>query len=306
MMSEISSKKYSPKVLFIVVCAVGVLTGSLFFFARSAETTLPLFVEFVSIPEGLVVIGRIPAMEAQIRGPSGILKSLKETTLSHGIALASAEPGRLHVKIAPETVKAPQGTSVLEVHPSSFFVRIDKRVEKSLPVAPHLKNKPVTGHVVSTVTPSPSKIRLSGPASVLEKITEIRTTPIDLAGMMETTQKRVALNLDHSPHVRPVGESLIEITIEVEEKIVETSLLARVEGTGTDRKFEIKPDRIALVLRGPENTLKTLVQGNGLRVHVDLHGLDPGIHLRRAVIEPPLNTSLLDAKPERFTVEIYE
>ena len=141
---------------------------------------------------------------------------------------------------------------------------------------------------------------------MLEKITEIRTTPIDLTGLMETIQKRVALNLDNSPHVRPVGESLIEITIEIEEKVVEVSILAPVEGTGTNSRYEITPDRITLVLRGPENTLKTLVQGNNIRVHIDLQGLEPGTHLRRAVIEPPLNTSLLDAKPERFTVQIHE
>jgi YbbR domain-containing protein len=306
MMSQIPSKKYSRKVVLIVLGTVAVLSGSLYFFAKNAETTLPFFLEFVDIPEGLVIIDRVPTMEACIKGPNGILNTLKETTLNHDFPLTSAEPGRLQVKISPETVDTPKGTSVLEINPSSFFVRIDKRAEKSVPVVPHLENKPVIGHVVSTVTPAPSTVRLSGPASVLEKITEIQTTPIDLSGLMETTQKSVALNLDNSPHVQPLGDGLIEMTIEVEEKIVETSTLAPVSGTGTNHRYDITPDRITLVLRGPENTLKTLVNGNNIRVHIDLQGLEPGTHIRRATIEPPLNTSVVEAKPERFTVQLHK
>ena len=306
MMSQIPSRKYSHKVVFIVVGSVGILAGILLFFVKNAETTLPFFVEFVNVPEGLVIIDRVPVMEARIKGPNGILSTLKETTLNHGFPLSSAEPGRLHVKLSPENVDAPKGTSVLEINPSSFFVRIDKRAEKLVPVVPHLENDPVIGHVVSTVTPDPSMVRLSGPASVLEKIMEIKTTPINLSGLMETAQKTVALHLDNSLHVRPLGDGLIEITIEVEEKIIETSVLAPVSGTGTNHRYGITPDRITLVLRGPENTLKTLAKGNNMRVHINLEGLEPGIHVRRAIIEPPLNTSVVEAKPERFTVQLHK
>jgi YbbR domain-containing protein len=306
MTTEMPTKKPPRRVLLIVVFAVIGLAGGLLFFGRSGQITVPLFVEFGGMPEGLLVVGHIPVMEARITGPSGLVRNLKDTKLRHSILLTSAKPGELHLKISPDMIKAPQGTSVLEVHPTSFFVRLDNRVEKVVPVVADLQNEPVAGYEVSAVTPSPSRIRLAGPASILEEITAVRTTPVDLTGLTESIQKRVALNLNHSPHVQPVDQSLIEIEVEVKEKVVEVSLSAHVKGTGTDYRCVIRPDKIELVLRGPENTLKDVVQGNGLRIHVDLHGLEPGTYLRRAVIEPPLNTSLVEAEPEEFTVEISE
>jgi hypothetical protein len=43
-----------------------------------------------------------------------------------------------------------------------------------------------------------------------------------------------------------------------------------------------------------------------MQVHVDLKGLKPGTYVRHAVIEPPLDTTLVEAKPEIFTVKVYE
>jgi len=305
-MPDTPPKKPYRKILVVVVFCVIVLAGGVLFFGRSAEITLPLSVEFADMSEQLVVVGQIPAMEARIVGPSGLLKAIKDTKLSHRISLGSVEPGKLHLKISPDMIKAPQGTSVLEIHPDSLFVRIDNRIEKLVPVVPDLQNEPVPGYEISAVTASPSTIRLSGPASLLEEITAVRTTPVDLAGLTEKTQKRVALNLNHSPHVQPIGESLIEIAIDIKEKIIQVALTAHVKGIGTSHSYMIRPDHIELVLRGPENTLKNIAQNNGIRIHVDLQGLDPGRHVRRAVIEPPLNTSLVEAKPEEFAVEIFK
>lgn len=305
-MPETPPKTPSRRVLLGLGFAVIVLAGGLLFFGKSAEITLPLTVEFADMSEALVVVGDVPTMEARIKGPSGLLKSLQDAKLSHRISLASAEPGELHIRISPETVKAPQGTSVQGVDPAFFFVRIDNRIEKLVPVVPDLQNEPVAGYEVSAVTASPSTIRLSGPASMLEAITAVRTTPVDLAGMTEKTQKRVALNLNHSPHVQPVDESLIEITIDIKEKIVQASVTAPVKGRGTSYGYAISPDHIELVLRGPENTLKEIALGNSIPIYVNLQGVKPGKYLRRAVIEPPLNTSLVEAKPEEFNVEVFE
>lgn len=290
----------------IVFLAVAILAAGLFFFARSAEMTVPLVINFTSLPEHLVVVGRIPVVEVRLKGPVALIKGLEVASLNHQIPLPSVKPGRLHVKIPPDTVHAPQGTSVRDVSPASFFVRIDTCVEKLVPVLPDLNHEAVTGFEVSTVTVSPPRIRLTGPHSVLEKITAVRTTPIDLTGLTETMRKKVALNLNHSPNVRPVDETLIEVTVQVKEKIVEVSLSVHVAAIGTDLKYAISPERIKILLRGPQNTLKTLSAEKNIRVYVDLEGLKPGTYSRHAVIEPPLDTSLVEAEPEIFVVKIFK
>ncbi|RLI68012.1 MAG: hypothetical protein DRP02_13450 [Candidatus Gerdarchaeota archaeon] len=166
-------------------------------------------------------------------------------------------------------------------------------------------NEPAPGYIVSSVTASPSTIRLMGAASILDTISAVRTTPVDLVGLTEPSKRSVALNLNDSPDVQPVKEGLVEINIEIEEKIIEQMIQSQVLGTGTNYKYEIRPEKIELLLKGPEKTLKKLMQDDGIDVRVDLEGLKPGIYLRHAIIEPPLDITLLEAKPETFMIEIF-
>jgi YbbR domain-containing protein len=282
------------------------IAGGLLFYGRDREMTVALSVRFKGIPPELLVMGNPPVLEARVRGTSRLLKGLKDSLPTHEIGLALAKPGPLFIKISEETIKMPQGVSVLEVDPASFTIGIESRMEKWVPVIPDLNNDPAPGYVVSAVAASPSSIQLTGPASMLEKISAVRTTPVDVAGLTESAKKRVALNLNHNPHVQALGDRLVEVEIAVEEKIIDKQIKTQVQATGTHYRWEIRPRQVELLLRGPENTIENLVQGQGMQVHVDLKGLKPGTYVRHAVIEPPLDTTLVEAKPEVFTVKVYE
>ena len=304
----ITAPKRRPYKLFLAIAAslILLLAGGLLLSGRHHEITLAIPVTFTSIPDELLVVRNAPVLEARLRGPSRLLNSLKDLPPCHQIDLASAKPGSLFVKILPETIKVPRRVSLLKVRPTSFTISIEERMEKLVPVEPDLNNGPAPGYIVSKVMASPSMIRLTGPASVLEKISGVRTTPIDLAGLIEPTKKKVALNLNHNPYVQPVDDSLVEVQIVIKEKIIEKRMDIDVQAKGTNYRYEVTPNQIELLLRGPVNTIKTLDQGNGIQVYVDLNGIKPGTYLRPAVIEPPLNTTLVETKPEVFTVEVFE
>lgn len=305
-MTDAETRRRSHRAFVTIAVLVLLIAGGLLFYGRNHKGTLAMSVRFTGISDELLVVGPNPVLEVCVKGPAGALKGLKGSKLTHEIDLASAKPGRLFIKISPETIKAPQGISVLEVDPTSFTIDIDRRMEKSVPIVPDLNNDPAPGYVVSTVVASPSSIKLSGPASMLEKISGVRTTPIELAGLTERTRKSVALNLNHSPYVQPVENSPVEVEIMVEERIIEKWIETLVHTTGTGHTCHIRPERIQLLLRGPENTIRELVQGSGIHVRVDVKALDPGTYVRHAVIVPPLNTTLVEAKPELFTVEVLD
>ncbi len=281
--------------------------AALLFFFRTEEVVLPVPVRVTGIARELVVVGDPPVLEARLKGRSWVLKGLKELQLTYEIHLASAEPGPLLIKVSPEMIKLPKGgVSVLQIRPASFTLSIDKRMEKLVRIEPELRNDPAPGFTISKVVALPSTIKLTGPARALEKLSVVNTTPVDLSGLTEPIKKKVALNLNSSPNIRPTGDSLVEVEIVVQEKIAETWMDIGVQVKGTKYTYEITPDRIQLLIRGPENTIKKLAQGNGIRAYLNLKGLGPGMHVHPAVIEPPLNTTMLEAKPEVFTVELFE
>ena len=306
-MTSVELKKRPRKFLLAAVpTLLLLLVAALLYFSRDQEATLALPVRFTGISDELLVVGKAPVLDVRLRGGSRLVNSLKDLELIHKIDLASAKPGTILVKVAPETIQLPSRVSVLEVHPASFAVSIDKRGQKLMPIEPDLQNDPAAGHIVSRVVTSPSAIKLTGPSKVLEGLSAVRTTPVDLAGLTESTKKKVALNLNHSPSVSPVEDSLIEVEIVIEEDVTETWMDIRVQGTSTKYRYEITPEQIRLLLKGPVNTLKKLAQGNAIRVYVDLKGIKPGTYIHPAVIEPPLNITLLQAKPDVFTVHVFE
>jgi YbbR domain-containing protein len=281
--------------------------GALLYFTTDDEIILPISVRFEHVPDDLIALhGGASVLEAVLEGPSGALKGVKDSRLSYDVDLSAATPGPLVVKISPDKIEVPRRVSVIKIEPSSFTVTIDNRMEKLVPVVPDLNEDPAPGYIISRVVAEPSLVQLSGPMSVLEEMSAVRTTPINVGGLTETTKKEVALNLNHDPHLQAIGKNLVAVEIVVEQKIVEKQLNMPVHAVPENLKYVITPDRIELLLRGPANTLRNLPQDNGVQVHVDLAGLKPGTYVRPATIEPPLDTTLVEAKPEVFTVEILK
>jgi YbbR domain-containing protein len=203
-------------------------------------------------------------------------------------------------------IKIPRGVTVVAIEPSRLTVMIDRRAQKNVPVVPNLNEDPAQSYVIARVETSPSTVELAGPATILEEISAVRTTPIDVAGLTETTKKSVALDLNHQPHIRAMGDGLVEVEIVVEPKMDEKWMNLAVKATGGDKASIISPDRIEILLRGPVNDLRDLTEKNGVEAYVDLTDLKPGTYVRPVVIKPPLNITLVEAKPEVFTVKVLK
>jgi YbbR domain-containing protein len=287
--------------MLLLLLGIGLL-----FSEKQDQVTMAIPVRLEHIPQDLIPVCNIPVLEARLKGPSRALKGLKGSELSYKIDLSTAKPGPLFIKISPEMIKVPWRVSVLGIDPASFTITIEKRMEKIVPIVADLNKDPTSGYVVSRVVATPSMARLTGPMSVLNKMSAVRTTPVDVKGLTETIKKKVALNLNHDSHVQAIGDSLVEVEITIEEKMVEEWLDIAVQVRGGNYRHVIRPDRIKILLRGPMNTLRKLTQDNGVHVYVDLEGLGPGTYVRPAVIKPPLNTTLVEAKPKVFTVKLLE
>jgi YbbR domain-containing protein len=293
-------------VLLIFATLVLLLGVGLLFLEDQDQVTLAIPVRLEHVPHDLIAMRNIPMLEARLKGPSSVIRALKGSELSYKIDLSEAKPGPLLIKVSPEMIKVPWRVSVLEIDPVSFTITIDEQMEKIVPVVADLNKDPAPGYIISSLVVTPSMVRLIGPMSVLHEISAVRTTPVDVEGLTETIKKKVALNLSHNPHVQAIDDGLVEVEIVVKEKIVEKWLDIAIQVTGDNYRYVITPDRIQILLRGPMNTLRKLTQDDGVQVYVDIEGLKPGTYVRRAVIKPPLNTTLVEAKPEVFTVKLLE
>ena len=150
----------------------------------------------------------------------------------------------------------------------------------------------------------PLSIHLRGPEQILNPIEEILTKPIDIKGLSASLKKEIALDLPENIEV-VAHSGIILAEVVIEEKIVIKNITdIIVIGKGSTYDYSIKPAIIDIEVKGPENIIEKLLKETGVKVYVDLKGLNPGVYIRRATIPLPVKTTLIRVKPEIFTVKI--
>lgn len=90
---------------------------------EKAEVTLPVAVEFYSIPAGLEVVSARPnRVDVLVQGLGSTLRRLTGEELRAEVSLAGAARGESALRLLPEHVRGPRGVTVLRVSPSRVRV----------------------------------------------------------------------------------------------------------------------------------------------------------------------------------------
>lgn len=280
----------------------------LFFFGACAppqESQVLIPVQLENIPDGLSVSGLSdPVVEVRIRGSETALHSFAEMKPVYRMDLSAAENGVQSLPVEPRDIPVVKGMAVLETDPAFITLTVEKETFKTVPVAVSVTGNPASGYRLTGAEASPRQIELAGPETLVIPIKEAVAKPIDIGGRTEPFRKAIALDLPE--YVRVVHQNgMIAGDIRIEPNIVERKIgNIRVTGKGTSYGFEINPPTLEISVRGPENQLKVLGTAGDLKVYVDLTALKPGVYVRRATIALPVHLSLVDVKPELFTVKI--
>jgi YbbR domain-containing protein len=145
---------------------------------------------------------------------------------------------------------------------------------------------------------------LKGPKQLIDEIQYISTAAIDVTGVSESFKKEVPLVLIENVQIAPASSPIVA-QIVVEELIITKTLKdIAVQGKDTSLAFQISPPLITLQVKGPANALSTLASKNDFNVYIKLADLQPGVFVRRATIELPVEITLIDVEPKIFTVTI--
>lgn len=269
------------------------------------ETDIFIPVDPRQVPRGLTATD-LPSkgIEVRVRGPKSVIETLSKLELRYKLDLAGAKIGVKVIPIKEDQIPLPKEISIVSAHPSILRVRIEREINKQLPVIISFSGKPASGFFVSDAIAQPPSVIIRGPEHVLVPIEKAPTKPIDVEGLTESFKKPIALDLPEGLEiVAPSGEILGQILIS--EKIVTRKFQdIPVEGKNTPYVFSITPPAIEIEIKGPVDILERLQVEKGIRVVVDLKDLKPGVYVRRAAITLPSRVALVVVNPEIFTVRI--
>jgi YbbR domain-containing protein len=222
---------------------------------RSVEVQFP--VEYRTADD-IELIGPAPStITVTIAGPWASVRSYDPAKLVPvRVDLRDAGPGSVRRRIEETDVSAPGGMTVVGINPNQLDITLDRKVERQIPVTVDTGgDHPAFGFEVSSATAEPDRVRVVGPATVMQTIEAIYTRPIELAGREEGFTEEVELR----PPVAGVRlrDKLVTVNVEIREEVVTRTVTVPVRARelppGTELTME--PDNVKIELRGPRRAL---------------------------------------------------
>jgi diadenylate cyclase len=201
-------------VSFLLVCILWIFIGG----QPRAEIWMTIPLEFRKMPPNMEIVGDLMnRVEVGIRGPRTLISSVTADQLKAHVDLSQTMAGVNHIRITPENIRAPLGTEVTKVAPSSVRVRLEEIKARSVPVKAQLVGKLPRPFRLKGVTVEPPEIVLQGPATNLKKVHEIFTEPVDLGEVKDDTPISVPLDFNlHQLRLAPDQPSQVTVYLRLE------------------------------------------------------------------------------------------
>jgi YbbR domain-containing protein len=174
------------------------LSLTLWFYVTSTgktELTLSIPIEIRNIPAGMIVVGDvIGSIDVRMQGQERVLRDGAFVKKAVAVLdLSTAREGENAVRISPDDIKRPGGTTVTHLSQSEVSVRLERLVRKSLRLKPVLLGIPASGYRLAGTSVIPSRIMMEGPESVMKMISIMETMPINIqkANQSVTVEPRI-------------------------------------------------------------------------------------------------------------------
>ncbi|HBJ96467.1 MAG TPA: hypothetical protein DDZ11_08620 [Lentisphaeria bacterium] len=190
-------------------------------------------------------------------------------------------PYKLH--LTPDNVQKPffLSAKVESVHPDNIEINFDVQKTKTVKIAPVFDSKkPLPeGYAIQKITLTPSEIRVTGPAAILENLETLQTRPIPLDGIVQSFDYNAAITVS-APGVK-LSQDTVFAQINIERSVItqEFPLLPlRVLDDKIPNGYEfLSGDRVSVTLSGAKTALAKL-KPEDVKPYIDISHLVPGIY----------------------------
>lgn len=118
------------------------------------------------------------------------------------------------VKVRRRASAVSGGSLEIALKPSSVKLVLERRVVKRVTVRPVFDGAPELGYERATYQVTPSKVEISGPRSLVDKVGEVSTEDVELDGLSEDASLRLGL-LAPSNLVRLSGADKVRVDVAI-------------------------------------------------------------------------------------------
>ena len=211
--------------------------------------------ERINVPLNLIIASNAQItnttqqdVQIEISGDKRKIDQINRGDLSATYDLTDVAPGDWVITLSPDkmSVPLPQGVRVEEIVPGRIPVKIEVLAERELEVKPQTVGDVVSGYEVYQTTVLPPRVRVRGPASIVNALDNVITEKVDLAGRREDfTARQLQVN---SPDQAAILNTVVDVFFRIGERRTERPMTIPVSGI---------PGRyVSFVIYGPRTAVQ--------------------------------------------------
>jgi hypothetical protein len=158
-------------------------------------------------------------VSVRLRGRATELRTLSSQNLEVTVDLSWAQQaGEATITLRPQAIAVPPDVEVVSIDPTKVRFRVEQVRQRIVPIRPFLIGAPPTGYLAGEPTLFPDHALVSGPSSLIQKISEVATERIIMTGRTDTFVQNVAPVSDSSL-VRVIDPLTVQVTVPVTAEI---------------------------------------------------------------------------------------
>jgi len=257
-----------------------------------------------SVANGYMVKGKsFRYIEAKLRGPRVLMGDYTERPLEAKIYIPSGQTGELEIAFEAKFIRGWDDRIKITPRDSYISVFVDEKVSRTVPIREVLQGAPAEGYFIEKVILAPDKVKLSGTKSDMNKLVDVVTEPIDIAGINQTKTVETHI-VTQGLQIEDDTDNLVKVTLQVgDSKVNKRFASIPVRIVGSSYQATTKPKNVSIVIQGTPGILN-FVNPSDLRAFVETTDLAPGRHEREIQVKIPPDTVLIETVPDKAVVEI--
>ncbi len=292
--------------LICCLLAIGVYFAVGFFQRNTKTYTSEL--EIVKLKDFLTISNPIPdTIKITVKDKTSILEKITDKDFNVRLDLSDIDTSKeTKVKLKwniPKTMTS--FFSSIKIEPEELDIKVEKRIEKNVKVDLVRYGDPAKGFLIKKITIDPESIRVQGPKSLLENLTNIKTETINIEGIKESFGRQLIV-VPESPRIKSLGKVYVffEIIQDTEEKILKFQSL---NFENLKDQFKASINRIIILkIEGPKMEIAAIDQNN-INLYVDCSNIVyPGDYPLEIKVKLQENFIINSIIPEKVVVTVED
>ena len=187
-----------------------------------SEKTLTISLVTHNLSQDMELVRKPPAtIDVTIRAPNRYINQITAANVVAELNLENASLVQEDYTLNESMISMPAGVraTVIRFTPHTVNLKLEKSIEVMLDVEPDILGDPIEGLKVDKIEVDPAQVPIRGAESKVREDYKVRTSPIDISSLMQTTELEADLILP-SPDLRfatPLTKVKVTIFIVEEE-----------------------------------------------------------------------------------------